>query len=56
MAALDHSSSSIGRRWVRVRHSDPVMIRKFCAYLVKEADLAENAEEKSAEFVNSVPS
>ena len=30
----------------------PVMIRKIHAYLVKEVNLAENAEEKSAEFVN----
>ena len=32
----------------------PVMIRKIHAYLVKEVNLAENAEEKSAEFVNKV--
>ena len=32
----------------------PVMIRKICAYLVKEVSLAENAEKKSAEFVNRV--
>ena len=32
----------------------PVMIRKIHAYLVKEANLAENAEEKAAEFVNRV--
>ena len=32
----------------------PVMIRKIHAYLVKEVDLAENAEEKAAEFVNRV--
>ena len=30
----------------------PVMIRKSHAYLVKEIKLAENAEEKTAEFVN----
>ena len=30
------------------------MIRKMHAYLVKEVNLAENAEEKSAEFVNGV--
>ena len=30
------------------------MIKKIHAYLVKEVDLAENAEEKSAEFVNRV--
>ena len=29
----------------------PVMIRKIHAYLVKEVNLAKNAEEKSAEFV-----
>ena len=28
------------------------MIRKIHAYLVKEMNLAENAEEKSAEFIN----
>ena len=32
----------------------PVMIRKIHAYLVKEVNVAENAEEKSAEFVNRV--
>ena len=30
------------------------MIRKIHAYLVKEVNLAENTEEKSAEFVNRV--
>ena len=30
------------------------MIRKVHAYLVKEVSLAENVEEKSAEFVNRV--
>ena len=32
----------------------PVMIRKIHAYLMKELNLAENAEKKSAEFVNRV--
>ena len=32
----------------------PVMITKIHAYLLKEVNLAENAEEKTAEFVNSV--
>ena len=32
----------------------PVMIKKIHAYLVKEVNLAENAEEKAAEFVNRV--
>ena len=32
----------------------PVMIRKIHAYLVNEVNLAENAEEESAEFVNRV--
>ena len=32
----------------------PVMIRKIHAYLVKEVNLAGNAEEKLAEFVNRV--
>ena len=43
MAALDPSDSSI---------VGPVMVRKIHAYLVKEVNLAENAEKKSAEFVN----
>ena len=32
----------------------PVMIKKIHAYLLKEVHLAENAEEKTAEFVNRV--
>ena len=32
----------------------PVMITKVHAYLLKEVNLAENAEEKTAEFVNSM--
>ena len=32
----------------------PAMITKIHAYLVKEVNLAENADEKSAEFVNRV--
>ena len=32
----------------------PVMLRKIHAYLVKEVNLAENAEEKAVEFVNRV--
>ena len=32
----------------------PVRIRKIHSYLVKEVNLAENAEEKAAEFVNRV--
>ena len=32
----------------------PVMIRKIHDYLVKEVNLAKNAGEKSAEFVNRV--
>ena len=32
----------------------PVMIRKIHAYIVEEVNLAENAEEKAAEFVNRV--
>ena len=32
----------------------PVMIRKIHAYLVKEVNLAENSEEKAAEFINRV--
>ena len=51
MAAFDYSDSSIGRGCFRAR---PLMIRTIHAYLVKEVSLAENAEEKSAEFVNRV--
>ena len=51
MAALDSSSNSIGR--VRFRRG-PVMIKKIHAYLVEDLNLAENAQEKSAEFVNRV--
>ena len=51
MAALDSSNSRIGRGQFRSR---PVMISKIHAYLVKEVNLAENAEDKSAEFVNRV--
>ena len=32
----------------------PVMIKKIHAYLLKEVNMAENAEEKTAEFVNRV--
>ena len=32
----------------------PVMIKKNHVYLVKKVNLAENAEAKSAEFVNSM--
>ena len=32
----------------------PLMIKKIHAYLVKEVNLAENGEDKSAEFVNRV--
>ena len=31
---------------------DPIMFKKTHAYLVKESNLAENAEEKTAGFVN----
>ena len=51
MAALDPSNSSIG---ADAFERGPVMIRKIHVYLVKEVNLAENAEEKSAEFVNRV--
>ena len=51
MLALDSSSNSIGR--VRFRRG-PVMIKKLHAYLVEDLNLAENAQEKSAEFVNRV--
>ena len=46
---LDSSSSIIGRgRFER----GPAMIKKIHAYLAEELNPAENAEEKSAEFVN----
>ena len=32
----------------------PIMIKKVHAYLLKEVNLAENAEEKTAEFVNRI--
>ena len=32
----------------------PMMIKKIHAFLVKEVNVAENAEDKSAEFVNRV--
>ena len=51
MAALNPSSSRIGRGCFR---AISVMIRRIHAFLVKEVNLAENAEEKSAEFLNRV--
>ena len=49
VAALDPSNSRTRHGRFRAR---PLMIKKTHAYLVKEVNLAENAEEKSAEFVN----
>ena len=51
MAALDPSSSTLG---ADAFERGPVMIRKIHAYLVKQINLAENAEEKSTKFVNRV--
>ena len=51
MAALDPSDSTLG---TDAFERGPVMIKKIHAYLVKEVNLAENDEEKSAEVVNRV--
>ena len=49
-----HLSPRIAALGADALERGPVMIRKIDAYLVKEISLAENAEEKSAEFVNKV--
>ena len=49
-----HLTSRIAALGANAFEGGPVMIRKIHAYLVKEVDLAKNAEEKSAEFVNRV--
>ena len=51
MAALDSSDSSIGRGCFRARPSDD---QQNPCLLSDRVNLAENAEEKSAEFVNRV--
>ena len=49
-----HLSLRIAALGAEAFERGPVMIRKIHTYLVKEMNLAENAEEKSAEFVNRV--
>ena len=51
MATSNSSSSGIG---ADVFEQGPVMIKKIHAYLLKEVHLAENAGEKTAEFINRV--
>ena len=48
---LNHRIAALG---AEAFERGPVMIRKIRAYVVKEVNLARNAEEKSAEFVNRV--
>ena len=49
-----HSTPRIAALDADAFERGPVMIRKSHAYLVKEINLAENAGEKTAEFVNRV--
>ena len=51
MAALDSSNSSIGHGRFRARPSDD---HKIHDYLVKELNLAENGEKKSAKFIDRI--
>ena len=52
-----HLTPRIAALGVEAFERGPVMIRNIHAYLVKKVNLAENAEEKSAEFKKqSVPS
>ena len=51
MAALDSSNGSNG---TDASERGPALITKSHAYLVKELNQAENAEEKSAEFVDRI--
>ena len=48
---LTHRTAALG---ADAFEQGPVMIKKIHAYLVKEVNLAENADEKSAKFVNRV--
>ena len=47
-----HLSPRVSALGADVFEQGPIMIRKIHAYLLKEVNLAENAEEKTAEFVN----
>ena len=49
VAALDHSNSSIGQGRFE---QGPAMTTNIHAYLAEDLNLVENAEEKSAEFIN----
>ena len=49
-----HLTSRIAALGADAFEQGPVMIRKIHAYLMKEVNLAENASDKSAEFVNRV--
>ena len=49
-----HLTPRIAALGVDAFEQGPVMIKKIHAYLVKEVNLAKNAEEKSAEFVKRV--
>ena len=47
-----HLNSRVAALGADAFEQGPVMIKKIHAYLLKEVNLAENAEEKTAEFVN----
>ena len=47
-----HLSPRVAALGADVFEQGPVMIKKIHAYLLKEVNLAQNAEEKTAEFVN----
>ena len=49
-----HLSSRVAALGADAFEQGPVMITKIHAYLLKEVNLAENAEEKTAEFVNRI--
>ena len=47
-----HLSPRVAALGADAFEQSPIMIKKIHAYLLKEVNLAENAEEKTAEFVN----
>ena len=49
-----HLTSRVAALGADAFEQGPVMIKKIHAYLLKEVNLAENAEEKTAKFVNRV--
>ena len=49
-----HLNPRVAALGADVFEQGPVMITKIHAYLLKEVNLAENAKEKTAEFVNRV--